>query len=142
MDLWNNFIGREIADDIKKVWVKSLYNLPQEYIEDMIAQSVVTKMKQGELITNPSDKRSFWKMKYERIKPEDKVFYKGEYDSLDEEAQEKYLKQYSKQLVENNWKIQDKSELDKKVLSGDLIYVNAYTKADGTKVSGYYRKRH
>ena len=63
MDLWNNAIGREIAEDIKKVWGKDLDNLPQEYVEDMIAQRVVIKMKQGELITNPSDKRSFWNMK-------------------------------------------------------------------------------
>ena len=141
MDLWNNVIGREIAEDIKKVWGKSLEKLPQEDVEDMIAQRVVTKMKQGELITNPSDKRSFWKMKYERLKPEDKVFYKGEYDILDEKSQEKYLKQYSRQLVDNGWKIQDRKELDKQVISGDLIYVENYTKADGTKVSGYYRHR-
>lgn len=60
---------------------------------------------------------------------------------MDDASQEKYLKQHSRQLVENNWKIPEKSELNKKVISGELIYVNNYTKADGTKVSGYYRKR-
>lgn len=41
-------------------------------------------------------------MKLERLKPQDKIFYKGEYDTLSEQEQEKYLKQYSKQLVDNN----------------------------------------
>ena len=141
MDLWNNVIGREIADDIKKVWGKSLEKLPQEDVEDMIAQKVVAKMKQGELITHPSDKRSFWNMKYERIKPENKVFYNGEYEAMDEKSQEKFLRQYSRQLVEDGWRIKEKSELDKEVKSGNLIYVDDYTKADGTKVHGYYRHK-
>ena len=141
MDLWNNAIGREIADDIKKVWGKSLAKQSQDFVEDMIAQKVVEKMKNGELITNPSDKRQFWNMKYERLKPENKVFYKGEYEALDEESQEKFLRQYSRQLVSNGWRIQDKSELDKQVKSDELIYVEDYTKADGTRVHGYYRRR-
>ena len=98
-------------------------------------------MKNGELITTPSDSRKFENMEYELIKSKDKVFFKGEYDSLNDDTQEKYLKQYSRQLIENGWKIQDKAELDKKVQSGELIYVNEYTKADGTKVSGYYRRQ-
>lgn len=141
MDLWNNAIGREIGEGIKKVWGKGLYKLSDEYVEDMIAQRVVTKMQQGELITNPSDPRRFENMKYERIKPDDKVFYKGEYDSLDEELQKNFLKQYSKQLVNNNWQIKERADLDKQVKSGDLICVENYTKADGTKVSGYYRRK-
>lgn len=140
MDLWNNAIGREIALEMRKCHV-SATRLSEENISDIASEIIYKKMRQGELITNPSDKRSFWKMKYERLKPEDKVFYKGEYDTLDAKSQEKYLKQYSKQLVDNGWKIQDRKELDKQVISGDLIYVENYTKADGTKVSGYYRHR-
>ena len=65
-------------------------------------------------------------MKLERIKPDDKVFYKGEYDTLDEKSQEKFLKQYSRQPVDNNWKIQDRTELEEQVKSGELIYVENY----------------
>lgn len=50
------------------------------------------------------------------------------------------LRQYSRQFVENDWKMPERSELDKKVLSGELIYVGNYTRSDGTKVSGYYRR--
>ena len=141
MDLWNNKIGREIVQDMRREYGDSWQYMSEEMKKDIAAKRIIYKMKQGELITNPSDKRSFWKMKYERLKPEDKVFYKGEYDTLDENAQEKYLKQYSRQLIDNGWKIQDKKDLDKQVISGDLIYVENYTKADGTKVSGYYRHK-
>ena len=34
-----------------------------------------------------------------------------------------------------------KADLDKQVKSGGLIYVDNYERADGTKVSGYYRKK-
>ena len=30
---------------------------------------------------------------------------------------------------------------DEKVKTGDLIWVNSYTRDDGTKVCGYYRKK-
>ena len=32
-----------------------------------------------------------------------------------------------------------KKELDKRTRIGELIYVEEYTRSDGTKVSGYYR---
>ncbi len=140
MDLWNNAIGREIALDMRKKYT-SVINFNNESISDIASEIIYNKMKNGELITDPSDPRRFENMKYERIKDKDKVFFKGEYDTLSEEDQEKFLKQYSRQLVDNGWKIQTKEELDRQVLSGDLIYVNNYTKADGTKVSGYYRHK-
>ena len=34
-----------------------------------------------------------------------------------------------------------KADLDEQVKSGGLIYVDNYERADGTKVSGYYRKK-
>ena len=32
-----------------------------------------------------------------------------------------------------------KSEVDKRTRIGELIYVDEYTRSDGTKVNGYYR---
>ena len=32
-------------------------------------------------------------------------------------------------------------EADEKVKTGDLIWVNSYTRDDGTKVCGYYRRK-
>ena len=34
-----------------------------------------------------------------------------------------------------------KSQADEQVRTGDLIWVNSYTRSDGTEVSGYYRQR-
>lgn len=33
------------------------------------------------------------------------------------------------------------NEADEKVKTGDLIWVNLYTRDDGTKVCGYYRRK-
>lgn len=33
-----------------------------------------------------------------------------------------------------------KEDLDARCMTGELIYVENYTRSDGTKVSGYYRK--
>jgi hypothetical protein len=39
-----------------------------------------------------------------------------------------------------DWKpFPSKKELNKRVRIGELIYVEEYTRSDGTKVSGYYR---
>ena len=141
MDLWNNKIGREVVQDMKQESGDSWKYMSEEMKKDMAAEKIVKLMREGELITHPSDPRRFWNMDLERIKEKDKVFYKGEYDTLDEETQERMLRQYSRQFVDNDWKMPEKAELNKRVISGELIYVNEYTKADGTKVSGYYRRR-
>ena len=55
---------------------------------------------------------------------------------------EKFIKeaeQIIKQYYENGDKLPKKSELDKRVRLGELIYVENYVHSDGTKVSGYYR---
>jgi len=141
MDLWNNKIGREVVQDMKRESGESWKYLTEEMKKNIAAKRIIHLMREGELITHPSDPGRFWNMDLERIKEKDKVFYNGEYDTLDEESQERMLRQYSRQFVENDWKIPEKAELNKRVISGELIYVNDYTKADGTKVSGYYRRR-
>ena len=35
--------------------------------------------------------------------------------------------------------IPTKADVDKRTRIGELIYVEEYTRSDGTKVSGYYR---
>ena len=61
MDLWNNKIGREIAKEIKKkynpVGVIQLINSGQ--MDDIIAEKIMQRMRKGELITNPTDKRKY-----------------------------------------------------------------------------------
>ena len=141
MDLWNNKIGREVVQDLKREYGDSWKHLSEDMKKDLAAEKIIKHMREGDMITHPSDPRRFWNMDLERIKDKDKVFYKGEFDTLDEESQEKMLRQYSRQFVENDWKMPEKAELNKRVVSGELIYIDDYTKADGTKVSGYYRRK-
>lgn len=141
MDLWNNKIGREVVQDMKHDYGDTWKYMTEDMKKDMAAKRIIYLMKEGDLITHPSDPRQFRNMDLERIKDKDKIFYKGEYDAMNEEKQEKMLRQYSRQFVENGWKMPEKAELDKRVNSGELIYIEDYTKADGTKVHGYYRHK-
>jgi len=141
MDLWNNKIGREVVQDMKRDYGDTWKYITEDMKKDIAAKRIILLMRDGDLITHPSAPRRFWNMDLERIKDKDKVFYKGEFDSMDEARQEKMLRQYSRQFVENDWKMPEKAELDEKVISGELIYTDDYTKADGTKVHGYYRHR-
>lgn len=49
------------------------------------------------------------------------------------------VNQVLKQYFENGNKMPTEEELKAQVNSGNLIYVDNYTRSDGTKVSGYYR---
>jgi len=55
--------------------------------------------------------------------------------------QKKYKDIFWNQIIDNNWKLPTQLELNTKVISGDLMYVRGYTRADGTQVSGYYRRK-
>ncbi len=59
MDSWNNNQGRSIAEELKKEYGKKLENFSKKQIEDLIAAKTMQRMKNGELITHPSDKRKY-----------------------------------------------------------------------------------
>lgn len=52
------------------------------------------------------------------------------------EQNEKFINQ-----LLNAGNIMTKAQADEKVLSGELIWVNSYTRDDGTEVRGYYRRK-
>lgn len=139
MDLWNNAIGRELAKEMKNN--SRLCILDISHVQDIAAQKIYEKMQNGELITNPNDKRKFENMEIERLSDTDKVYSREEFEALDDKTKSKVRENYFGQIIENNWKIPSKADLDNQVKSGELIYVDDYTKGDGTKVSGYYRRR-
>ena len=69
---------------------------------------------------------------------ENRVFYDKEInpnETNDKEVLNKVIGQY----FDNGKHIPSKEELNQQVASGDLIYVQDYSRSDGTKVSGYYR---
>lgn len=90
------------------------------------------------------DKTPLFKVGIEHIDYKDDIFdidnrvlYTNEInpDKADKELIDAYIKQYT-----HSKKMPTKEELDKRVYIGNLIYVEDYTRSDGTKVSGYYRR--
>lgn len=142
MDLWNNSIGREVAENLKKILGKKFNDYSINELNDMASDIIIEKMRNGELITNPNDKRSYKKMMFDRLQDKDRIFYEDEYwDDMDDDERKRYSTHYTnyKNRIQN--KFPTKAELQMKVLKGDLIYVKDYTRSDGVKVRGYYRRR-
>ena len=143
MDLWNNAIGREVVHNIKSILGRDYEKYSTKELLDMAANQICQKMQKGELITNPfKDKRQYKNMEKERLKDSDRVFYDGEYwDDMDEDERRRYSDHYTNYKNQHQKGMPSKAELQARALVGDLIYVNNYTRADGTKVNGYYRRR-
>lgn len=143
MDLWNNSIGREIIHNIKCYFGSQYKNLSQEQLLDLASEQICKKMEKGELITDPfNDKRQYKNMEKERLKDEDRVFYEDEYwDDMDYDERLRFKEHYANYKTRIQGKFPSKSVLQAGTLTGDYIYVDNYTRADGTKVNGYYRRR-
>lgn len=132
MDLWNNAIGREVFKELVSEGKSSIL------FKDEAAKKIVDKMNAGELILSPDDLRMFENMELERLKPEDRIYFKGEFDKpISDDVIERYLEQ----AIDNDWLLPDRAALDDRVKSGELIYVDEYKKSDGTTISGYYRRK-
>lgn len=59
MDSWNNHQGREIYKEIQKEYGNSFEKFTQQERDNIIAAKVMSRMKNGQLITNPNDSRTF-----------------------------------------------------------------------------------
>ena len=138
MDQWNNAVGREIAQEVQKE-ISGKKLTPQE-IEDIVAEKVYKHMKNGDLITNPfTDKRKFDEKTFkDRIFDiKNRIFHKNEVSMKD--LDDPILRDaFLDQALEYE-PMPTKEALDKRVQTGELVYVSEYTRGDGTKVSGYYR---
>lgn len=77
-------------------------------------------------------------MKIERLKDSQRVYSKEEFESYGEHVPPQIMDSYMGYVV-NNSQAPTRENLNKLVKKGELIYVDNYTRADGTKVSGYYR---
>ncbi|MBR6127981.1 hypothetical protein IKQ21_09885 [bacterium] len=60
---------------------------------------------------------------------------------MDDDERLRYSAHYTNYKNQHQKGMPSKAELQARVFVGDLIYVNNYTRADGTKVNGYYRRR-
>lgn len=122
MDLWNNAIGREIAYEMKWRMGDDYALLDDESASEFASQKIWEKMQQGELITNPfTDKRKFENMELERLKESDKIFSDGEFKNFDEKTKAIKMDTYMDYIVNNDWKVPFKTNLDRRVQTGELI---------------------
>ena len=109
-------------------------------------QEIIDKYKDNEPFKGMSD-NEIWNryVNFEENKffnPKNRVFYENEFNpaqapkgSNDDIGIQEMIRQY----YDNNKHLPPKDELDERVHTGELVYVHDYTRADGTKVSGYYR---
>lgn len=141
MDKWNNQIGRELAKDMLNKRSKDDWSLlGDEYLEDHVAKIIVDKMRQGELITHPSDPRKFENIDKERINPQNRVFTEYEIKKMGKNVPQYVMDKCMEDYFDGKGMPSTKN-LDKRVSNNELIYVDSYTKADGTEVSGYYKRK-
>ena len=80
-------------------------------------------------------------MELELLTENDRIYTDGEFRNFDEKMKALYEDRYMDYVLDNHWEIPSVKNLDKRVLSGELIYIDDYTRSDGTKVSRYYRRR-
>lgn len=193
MDSWNNHQGREIAKEIQKEYGKDFFNLPQKQQDDIIAVKIMDRMRNGQLITNPTDTRDYKGTIENYTKDHPEIFKQGEkifkinkttgqaaaidYEQLAQQVtpqqnqsglfdytnpltsnpriftQEEvgamsskefaqYEKEIDAQISAMGGTMPTNGDLQREAMTdGGVIYVNSYTRSDGTQVRGYYRSR-
>ena len=155
MDLWNNRVGRSIWKEVRKDLKGYENSFNDKFIEDYTAKKVVEKMREGKLITSPDNIRIFDKHPHinkfiENIQGvstggaapinDGNTFFATE--DIAKMSTDEFLA--AEDIINNQIKNKiaiPKSQANRGVSSGAYIYVSEYTRDDGTKVSGYYRRR-
>ncbi len=195
MDSWNNEQGREIAKEIIHEY-GVLSTIPSQKVNDIIAEKIMQRMKDGQLITSPRDKREYKTKQFGKptgyaapsqsgniFTPHEIGAMSPEEFSQNEAAIMQQMKYglitnqgvnyfgytnpvtgsghiYSRENIGmmstdeytqnekainaqlNTIGIPTNVELESACQRGrGLIYVESYTRSDGTQVKGYYRSR-
>ena len=173
MDSWNNSKGREIAKEIQKEFGKNFSKLSKKQQDDIIAEKIMQKMKDGQLITNPDDSRKFNGF-FEKIfnntadlsgkttgqaapintqqsclfgytnqlTGSNHIYTREEVGSMSSEEFAKHEKEIDAQTKAFNGTMLTNGDLQREAITGGgVVYVNSYTRSDGTKVKGYYRSK-
>lgn len=208
MDSWNNHQGREIAREIQKEYGDNFMKLSQQQRDDIIASKVMDRMRNGQLITNPNDKRKYTGVTenfvngIKRIQETDlpftptkgiggvqndgkplgfaadidteqlakmlgiqlpelqskqdsglfgytnpltgsnHIYTREEVGSMSSDEFAKHEKEIDAQTKYFNGLMPTNGDLQREALTnGGVVYVNSYTRSDGTEVRGYYRSR-
>ena len=212
MDSWNNNQGREIAREIQKEYGDNFMKLSQQQRDNIIAVKVMDRMRNGQLITNPNDKRKYTGVAENIVNgtkrmqetnlpftptrgvggvdnngrllgfaadidinqlanmlgiqlPEDTttnqsqqnlglfgytnpltgsnhIYTREEVGQMSSDEFAKHEKEIDAQTRAFNGTMPTNGDLQREAMTGGgVVYVNSYTRSDGTKVKGYYRSR-
>lgn len=208
MDSWNNNQGREIAREIQKEYGDNFMKLSQQQRDDIIAVKVIDRMRNGQLITNPNDKRKYTGVTENIVNgakrmqetnlpftptrgvggvdnngkplgfaadidiaqlanilgiqlPEvqskqdlglfgytnpltgsNHIYTREEVSSMSSDEFSKHEKEIDAQTRAFKGTMPTNGDLQLEAMTGGgVVYVNSYTRSDGTKVKGYYRSR-
>ncbi len=155
MDNWNNRVGRAIGLELREMLKNDPGVKKDRYIKNLAAELVMQKMREGKLITSPDDPRKFiahplinnitnklTNTLQNAIAPlnDGKTFFTTKV--IDNMTNEEFLN--VQDVIDTQIKNKfapSEYEAKEGVASGAYIYVNEYTRDDGTKVKSYYRKR-
>ena len=162
MDNWNNRVGRTIGLELREMLRNDPGAKNDRYIKNLAAELVMQKMREGKLITSPDDPRKFVENKlFTKIDPlviialkgikyfkekviaplnDGKTFFTAK--AIDNMTNKEFLN--VQDIIDTQIKNKfapSEYEAKQGVASGAYIYVDEYTRDDGTKVKGYYRKR-
>ena len=128
MDLWNNSVGREIAQKMKKI--PELMNKSPEEISEIASRIIYEKMRNGELITSPDDVRKF-------------NFFTGKREPAPEQQPQQNNISNPNKKAEN---LSSDSKYHNRIFGGhrvvngrDEVYVKEYKRGDGTVVKAQWR---
>ena len=167
MDNWNNEQGREIAREIIQQY-GVLSTIPSQKINDIIAEKVVKRMKEGKLILSPNDRRKYENYKNNNyhsgkatgqaapinqlqsglfgytnpLTGSNHIYTREEVGQMSSDEFAKHEKEIDAQTKAFNGTMPTNGDLQQEAMTGGgVVYVNSYTRSDGTKVKGYYRSR-
>jgi hypothetical protein len=173
MDSWNNRKGREIAKEIQNEYGKNFIKLSKKQQDDIIAEKIMQKMKDGQLITNPGDSRKFNGF-FEKVfnntadlsgkttgqaasinqqqtglfgytnplTGSNHIYTREEVGTMSSDEFAKHEKEIDAQTRAFNGTMPTNGDLQREAMTGrGVVYVNSYTRSDGTEVKGYYRSK-
>ncbi len=137
MDYYNNQVGREIGERLKKDMKNLKFNSEDE-IKQYLAFQVNSAIKEKKVITDLKDKRIEATLKNMPDHPL-RVYTREDIDKMTSKEFEKNEKAIMKQMKEKG--VPTNAEAQKAVTSGDMVHVQGYTRADGTEVKSHYRAK-
>ena len=215
MDSWNNNQGREIAKEIQKEYGNKFDTLSQQQRDDIIATKVMARMRSGQLIISPTDKRQYkgevenlvnglknlketnlpytptrsiggidkngrplgfavdmdiqqlakdlglesFNMELPKMQKQQQnqsdlsgytnpltgsnhIYTREEIGQMSLDEYAKHEKEIDAQVEAMGGKMPTNGDLEREASrGGNVIYVQGYTRSDGTEVRGYYRSR-